>query len=71
MLTLHPQVIKKDGLEEFVVLPWREFQQLAELLEDAIDLQELRRAKLADDGSPGIPLEEVMKRFGVKPDESE
>jgi hypothetical protein len=67
-MTLHPQIIRKDGKEEFVVLPYAEFLALQERLEDAEDLLELRKAKEADTGEPSIPLEEVERRFGVEPE---
>ena len=65
-MTLHPQIIRKDGKEEFVVLPYQEFLALQERLEDAEDLLELRKAKKADTDEPSIPLEEVERRFGIE-----
>ncbi len=67
-MELHAELLKKNGKIEFVVLPYEEFLALQERLEDAEDLLELRRAKLEDTGEPGIPLEEVMKRFGMTDD---
>lgn len=55
----------ENGKVEFVVLPYEEFLALQERLEDVEDLLELRRAKLEDADEPGIPLEAVMKRFGL------
>jgi hypothetical protein len=65
MLQLHPEFLKKNGRNEFVVLPYEEFVKIQELLEDAEDLLELRRARAENAGSDGVPLEEVMKRFGM------
>ena len=32
-MTLHPQIIEKEGKKEFVVLPYEEFVQLQEEIE--------------------------------------
>lgn len=52
-----------DGRNEFVVHPYEEFVQIQERLVDAEDLLELRRAPEENAGKPGMPLDEVMKRF--------
>jgi|CXWL01.1.fsa_nt_gi hypothetical protein len=65
MLELHPEFLKKNGQNEFVVLPYDEFVRLQELLEDAEDLLDLEKAREENAGQPGIPLKEVMKRFGM------
>jgi hypothetical protein len=64
MLELHPEILKKNGKNEFVVLPWEEYVLLREQLEDAEDVLELRRAKAEEAALPGVSLEEVKKRFG-------
>jgi hypothetical protein len=64
MLELHPEILKKNGKNEFVVLPWEEYVLLREQLEDAEDVLELRRAKVEEAALPGVSLEEVKKRFG-------
>lgn len=65
MIELHPEFLKKNGKNEFVVLPYEEFVALQELLEDAEDLLLLEQAKREDHDKPGVSLEELMKRFGV------
>ncbi|MDA3938088.1 MAG: type II toxin-antitoxin system Phd/YefM family antitoxin [Spirochaetia bacterium] len=45
MITLHPNIIEKDGKKEFAVLPIEEFIQIQNLLQDFEDLKELRSAK--------------------------
>jgi hypothetical protein len=65
MLKLHPEVLRRDGKDQFVVLPYEEFVELKERLEDALDLINLREAKRTDTDEPGIPMEEVLKRFGI------
>ena len=65
MIEFHPEFLKKNGKNEFVVLPYEEFVTIQELLEDAEDLLLLEQAKREDHGKPGISLEEIMKRFGL------
>lgn len=65
MITLHPEILKKNGKKEFVVLPYEEYVQLQELLADAEDLLELRQAKQEQGNDPTVLLAEVRKRFGL------
>ncbi|OGT29558.1 MAG: hypothetical protein A2W28_12330, partial [Gammaproteobacteria bacterium RBG_16_51_14] len=48
MLTLHPEILVKNGKKRFAVLPYEEFLALQERLADAEDLLELRKAKRAE-----------------------
>ena len=66
MIQLHPEILKKNGKNEFVVLPYEEFVALQALLEDIEDLLELRAAKKHHGGQPALSLEEVRKRFGLE-----
>ena len=70
MIQFHPEFLKKDGKNEFVVLPYEEFVTIQELLEDAENLLLLEQARREDRGKPGVSLEEVMKRFGITPEEA-
>lgn len=65
MIEFHPEFLKKDGKNEFVVLPYEEFVTIQELLEDAEDLLLLERAGREDRGKPGVSLDEMMQRFGL------
>lgn len=65
MIDLHPEILRKNGQSEFVVLPYDEFVKLQELLEDYEDLLDLRDAKRDDNGDPSIPLSDVKREFGV------
>ncbi|MEK6675002.1 MAG: type II toxin-antitoxin system Phd/YefM family antitoxin [Planctomycetota bacterium] len=69
MIEFHPEFLKKDGKNEFVVLPYDEFVTIQELLEDAEDLLLLEQAKREDHGKSGVMLEEMMKRFGITADD--
>jgi len=64
-LDIHPEFLRKDGKNQFVVLPYEEFLQVQERLVDAEDLLELRRAKAENEGQTAVPLDEVRKRFGL------
>ncbi len=64
-MTLHPQIIEKEGKKEFVVLPYEEFVQLQEEIEDYEDLKDLRCAKDTEGSVPTVSLAEVKKKFGV------
>lgn len=60
-MTLHPEILKKNGKNEFVVLPYEEFLAVQERLADAEDLLELRKAKRAEGKKRSIPLAEVKR----------
>ncbi len=66
MLKLHPEILKKNGKKEFVVLPYQEFLALQERLADAEDLLELRKAKRAEGKKKSIPLAELKRRQRTK-----
>jgi hypothetical protein len=70
MIQFHPEFLKKNGKNEFVVLPYEEFVTIQELLEDAEDALLLEQARREDQGKPGVSLEEVMKRFGITPEDA-
>ncbi len=64
-MNLHPQILKKNGRGQFVILPHEEFRALMELLEDAEDVLDLRRAREENAGKPTYTLEEVRIRLGL------
>ena len=64
-MTLHPQIIEKQGKKEFVVLPYDEFLKIEEILEDFEDLRDLRKAKAVSKNDPPLPLERVKKDLGI------
>ena len=63
MLTLHPEILIKNGKKQFAVLPYEEFLALQEQLADAEDLMELRNAKRAEGKSRSITLAEVKRQL--------
>ena len=66
MLTLHPEMIKKNGNEDFVVLPYKEYLALCKLAEDAQDLSDLEEAREKEGHLPDIPMQEVRRRLGIE-----
>lgn len=65
MIELHPEILKKNGKSEFVVLPYEEYEALQELLADYQDLLDLRDAKSKESNKPSVPLTEVKKQMGL------
>lgn len=65
MIKLHPEVLKKNGVSEFVILPYDEFVALQQLLDDAQDLVDLRVAVASEKDAPTISLEEMKAELGV------
>lgn len=65
-MLLHPQVIEKEGRKEFVVLPYEEFLQIQEALEDFEDLRELRKEREESMGMPTRSLKEIGKELGIE-----
>ena len=60
-MELHAKIIKKNGKNEFVVLPYDEFQKIQEEIALYEDLQCLREAKAEEKDAPTIGLEELKK----------
>ncbi len=65
VLDLHPEILHKDGKPEFAVLPYEEYLALRERLDDLEDVLALRQARDENAAEPGIPLDDVLREFGV------
>jgi hypothetical protein len=65
-LKLKPEFLKKNGKTEFVILTAHDFSAIEELIEDALDIRILEKARREDDGRPGISLEELKRQLGMK-----
>jgi hypothetical protein len=65
MIKLHPEVLKKNGVNEFVILPYDEFVALEKFLEDAQDLADLREAVRTERDTPSISLEQLKADLGL------
>jgi PHD/YefM family antitoxin component YafN of YafNO toxin-antitoxin module len=64
-MELHPQILQKNGKNEFVVLPYEEFEAIRELIEDYEDLRDLREAKAGDADAPTLTLAEARALLGI------
>ena len=62
-MSIHPQVIEKEGKKEFVILPYEEFLAIKENLEDYEDLKELREAKAAEGDAPTTRLSDIRSEL--------
>jgi hypothetical protein len=65
MIELHPEILKKNGKSEFVVLPFDEYTALQELLSDYQDLIELRTAKQEAGAEASVSLEIVKAELDL------
>ncbi len=63
MTGLNVQIIKKNGKNEYVILPYNEFIKVQEELDDYENLRFLRTAKEAEHNSPTIGIEELKKHL--------
>lgn len=66
-MTWKPQILTRNGKPEFAVLPYDQFEEMQEQLEDAADLIALDRARREDAGKPTIPFDEMMRQLGLRP----
>ncbi len=62
-MDLNSQIIKKNGKNEFVVLPYDEFRKIQEELASYDDLRCLREAKDAERDAPTIGLDALKKKI--------
>lgn len=65
MIELHPEILKKNGKNEFVVLPYEEFEAIRALLEDVEDVLELRKARAEEGDAATLSLDEVRRELGL------
>jgi len=63
MVTLHAQIVKKNGKKDYVVLPYEEFLKVQEELEDYDDLRSLSEAKELEKDAPTIGMAELKKKI--------
>lgn len=59
-MSIHPQIIEKEGRKEFVVLPYEEFLQIQEALEDLADIQLLREERTSSASEPTKSLDDIL-----------
>jgi hypothetical protein len=63
MVTLHAQIIRKNGNKEYAILPYQEFLKVQEELENYEDLRCLREVKEAEKNAPTIGIAELKKKI--------
>jgi len=63
MISLHAQVIKKNGKKEYAILPYEEFLEVQEELENYADLLCLREAKEVEKDAPTIGMADLKKKI--------
>ncbi len=66
MLALHPNILEKNGMKEFVVLPFEEFSKIKSELQDFEDLKDLREAKIAEKKISGLTLSDAKDEWNIK-----
>ena len=64
-MTLHAEILVKNGKKKFAVLPYEEFVALQDRLADAEDLLQLHKAKRAEGKKPSIPLAVAKRKLGL------
>lgn len=66
MRNLHPNFLIKNGVKQFAILPYNEFTDLQEKLEDYEDLKELRNTKAKEKNAKTASLSEARKILNIK-----
>ena len=69
MLALHPNILEKNGIKEFAILPFNEFKKIKTELqdfEDLKDLKDLKKAKLAEKNIVGFSLSEAKQEWNIQ-----
>jgi len=64
-LQLNPEILTRNGEKMFAVIPYDEYLKLEERIEDVQDLIDLRQAREENKGEPGIPIEDVLKKYDL------
>ncbi|MCF6254122.1 MAG: hypothetical protein L3J38_05165 [Thiomicrorhabdus sp.] len=65
MLTLHPNILEKDGNKEFAILPFDEFVKIQTELQNYEDLKNLRDAKCQEEHVIGFTLSQAKKEWAL------
>ncbi len=62
-MSIHPQIIEREGKKEFVILSYEEFLRIQEALEDLEDIRILRDEKLAASSDPARSLDKILSEI--------
>ena len=66
MIEPNIKILEKDGKKEFVIIPYEEFIQIQEELDDYESLKALREAKLKEGDADTISLDDAKKQLGIQ-----
>ena len=66
MIEPNIKILEKDGKKEFVIIPYEEFIQIQEELDDYESLKALREAKLKEGDADTISLDDAKKQLGLQ-----
>jgi len=58
-MEIEPQIIKRDGANEFAVIPYQDYLKIKQALEDYEDLIDLRKAKTETINEPSVSFKDV------------
>lgn len=65
MIELHPSILEYEGRKAFVVLPYAEYLEIEEQLQELEDIKALRKAKAREADAPTTSLEEMRAQYGL------
>ena len=65
MVTLHPNILERDGKKAFAVLPYEEFVKIEEELDNFEDIKDLRAAKAEEATASTASLASVRKELKI------
>jgi PHD/YefM family antitoxin component YafN of YafNO toxin-antitoxin module len=60
-MTIHAQILTKNGKKEFAIMSYKDFLKVQETLEDYEDLRALRAAKAKEKSAKSISLKEAKR----------
>lgn len=66
MLALNPNILERNGEKAFVILPYEQYLQIEEALDDYANLSALRAAKAEEKDAPTVSLSEFEIELGIK-----
>jgi PHD/YefM family antitoxin component YafN of YafNO toxin-antitoxin module len=65
-MKFHANILKKNGENEFVVIPYEEFVKIQEELDDYESLKALREAKAKEADADTTSFDQVKKELGLE-----
>jgi hypothetical protein len=60
-MTIHAQILKRNGKNEFAILPYEEFLMLQETFDNYTDLKALRSAKSKEKNAKTVSFKESKR----------